>query len=301
MERPIIINNVSEYIQNISELNKKSIKLRSIPVSSMSFYRGQSNAEWPLAPRLYRENLFKFERVLITEFLRIVPHEFENMSAFDILVKMQHFGLPTRLLDTTLNPLVALFFSCYGEKQKSKDGVVYAFSNYPAHYQQNYNVAVVMKFIFQYSPYPLDILDFLDDLNKSREIQESMKASLSFANSDPLKIPLLAVIPKLSNPRIINQDAAFLLLGMKLEKEENVNDSIRGGRLIHHYSPIDLDKNFNKIWPNPHGKIFHIPFGYKKNILDELEFLGISKNKMFPELEYQAEFITNLINKSTTQ
>jgi hypothetical protein len=64
MENPIIINSVSEYILNISELNKKSIKLRSIPVSSMSFYRGQANAEWPLAPRLYRENLFKFERVL---------------------------------------------------------------------------------------------------------------------------------------------------------------------------------------------------------------------------------------------
>jgi hypothetical protein len=36
----------------------------------------------------------------------------------------QHFGMPTRLLDWSTNPLAALFFACEGED--GKDGFVYA-------------------------------------------------------------------------------------------------------------------------------------------------------------------------------
>ena len=41
------------------------------------------------------------------------PQSFsECKSALDYLVQMQHYGLPTRLLDMTTNPLVALYFAC---------------------------------------------------------------------------------------------------------------------------------------------------------------------------------------------
>jgi len=49
---------------------------------------------------------------------------------FDRLVRMQHFGLPTRLLDVSLNPLVALYFATDPgpDKKAASDGVVTAFA-----------------------------------------------------------------------------------------------------------------------------------------------------------------------------
>jgi hypothetical protein len=42
----------------------------------------------------------------------------------DIYFAAQHFGMPTRLLDWSTNPLAALFFACAGAADR--DGVVYA-------------------------------------------------------------------------------------------------------------------------------------------------------------------------------
>jgi FRG domain len=39
----------------------------------------------------------------------------------------QHFGLPTRLLDWSQNPLVALYFACKGLIKQSCDGMFYAY------------------------------------------------------------------------------------------------------------------------------------------------------------------------------
>lgn len=54
------------------------------------------------------------------------PLEFgSDKSMFSKLVRAQHYGLPTRLLDVTINPLVALYFACCDTG--SADGVVHIF------------------------------------------------------------------------------------------------------------------------------------------------------------------------------
>lgn len=83
--------------------------------------------------------------------MHVHPDEFLG-NRFDSLVKMQHFGMPTRLLDTTTNPLVALYFACESEKQTNKDGVVYMFPNLPVSWSTDPLVDLVMDFVYDYSP-----------------------------------------------------------------------------------------------------------------------------------------------------
>ncbi|MBS0363829.1 MAG: FRG domain-containing protein [Proteobacteria bacterium] len=82
-------------------------------------FRGHADKAWTLRPKIGREDALAVtwdeaaERSLFAEFKRRA-RQFESGVEFDDwdwLALAQHFGLPTRLLDWTQNPLVATFFA----------------------------------------------------------------------------------------------------------------------------------------------------------------------------------------------
>jgi hypothetical protein len=101
-------------------------------------FRGHSSCFWHLKAGAHRsattdrddlESLISRERRLLNEFKRRARMFIQTppSSDWEWLVLAQHFGLPTRMLDWTENPLVALYFSLRDRQEISNDGMLYAY------------------------------------------------------------------------------------------------------------------------------------------------------------------------------
>lgn len=98
--------------------------------SSRFKYRGQSDKDWKLIPKAGREGFKNVNDYVIFEHWKrraIFLLEKENYSDWELLSIAQHTGLPTRLLDWTYNPLVAIFFA--SSENFEKDGALYIYKN----------------------------------------------------------------------------------------------------------------------------------------------------------------------------
>lgn len=97
------------------------------------FYRGHADESYQLQPSAYRKNadgksFREVEYQLYQEMLRRNTETFaEDKTTFERLVRMQHYGLPTRLLDVTQSALVALYFASEGDAAKNVNGEVILF------------------------------------------------------------------------------------------------------------------------------------------------------------------------------
>jgi hypothetical protein len=99
------------------------------PPKDIVWFRGHANGGWTLTPSLFRPPYrLEHEPILMTRFRQnaLPLLNFRPTSSWEWLFLMRHHGCPTRLLDWTESPLVALYFACQrGAPHDLQDGHIW--------------------------------------------------------------------------------------------------------------------------------------------------------------------------------
>lgn len=119
------VTSLAQYIAYVERLLKDD--------KQVFWFRGHRKSTFVLKPTLFRhknsryEEIVKIERKLYREFYNRSPSfdVIQRKDQWDLLFLMQHYRVPTRLLDWTASPLSALFFALFQADEK-QDATVWA-------------------------------------------------------------------------------------------------------------------------------------------------------------------------------
>jgi len=250
------------------------LPLETLDADYIYYYRGCSVHDWPnnLIPGIYRDNHIKNEDTNFREMILRSPNDFQGEhTTLEKLVKMQHYTLPTRLLDITSNPLVALYFASGHYNNKSTNGKIYVFKIKKENIKYYDSDAVAL--ISNLAKLSIRKTDFSKNFDHLiHEIRDEKPHYINSLKSENKK-DLLKIFPvkvKLNNNRIIRQSGAFLIFGI-----QDLNSKERPAI----FPSTDIEREII------------IDAGSKKAIRNSLNSLSINENTLFPELEHQASYL----------
>lgn len=130
------ISSIQEFIDIIEQLQNKYTYhekgIRGESIEPKFLFRGHGNHEgYKLLPLIRREiitssgartQFSQLEYNILSDFISEAKCYDYNIPENDLLAWMevaQHYGVPTRLMDLTENPLIALYFACRSKSDKT--------------------------------------------------------------------------------------------------------------------------------------------------------------------------------------
>jgi FRG domain protein len=212
------IHSIEEYICVVKKIFKKEKKNNNL---KHLFFRGQTNKEWELRPNILREKNYK-EKQLVLDFYHYSPIHSLNYDLekdrISLLTDMQHYEVPTRLLDWSLSPLSALYFAVEKNNNPQKDAVVYVLNPW------SFNKAILKKTGKDYDYHPKihdsyllarALLSTYNTLKHYQDIYQIILDKYGYNISlTELEDPF-AFISNYTNNRILSQRGAFTIHGDK--------------------------------------------------------------------------------------
>jgi FRG domain len=196
-----------------------------------------------------------------------------DVYTLDRLVRMQHYSLPTRLLDITSNPLIALYFSCKSHVSQDGEVIVFSMERDQIKYFDSDTASCIAN-LTRLPKASKDDLDFRSlDVRKFNKIK-SVKQLLHFIKEEkPFFEPrveprhlrsVICVKGKHTNSRIAFQSGAFLLFGQDATLDEE---------------------------GSPEILVQRIAVTNKAAVLKELDQLNINESTVFPYIENSAKYL----------
>jgi len=310
-------------IKNISELTEL---LRGIFSSHQEktrrlWFRGHSKKTYALQPHLVRiasengtatpEKIAHLEQYALRRFKQLAPAVMGGKTVTqdgEWLFLMQHYELPTRLLDWSESPLVALYFAVRSStkrvdaaRSEDEDGDLWVLDP----------IALNMLMLSESD----EARALIDLANESDELVKPLVPE-GFSKSG--KHNVVALIAQRSDPRIIAQQGVFTLHGKpqtldgeiieicitkkikeiesKRARERDDADEDDGGRTVDEVlserEREDINEECERVKNEMLWRI-RIPTSAKESIAEELAMLGIHQASVFPELRTVAKFVKN--------
>lgn len=244
-----------------------------------TFFRGHEDSNFQLTPSLLRKSAdgawqyLPREDRLCKELLIAHYDEFQSdQYCFDQLVRMQHYGLPTRLLDISSNPLVALFFACSGDPElieKSGEVIIFRISSHVIKYYDSDTVSCIsnlskLSFLQKNKIDPTQDRNSFKEVDVAKKLLHLIKEEKAFfeSNINPKDLgSIICVKAKRTNIRIKSQMGAFLLFGHEVAFPEGGQDGI---------------------------EIARVKISNKQKILDQLDAININATTVYPSISETA-------------
>lgn len=279
-ENETLTDKLSEYIKVVEDLrsNYPTQVIINNPVEKVFLYRGHGNVEYKLLPSVFRKVeepqedrvivndkylAFAKEKDILKTFIHDAKRDWniDPVDYFHWAEIAQHYGVPTRFLDWTQNPLVALYFAA--SSNEDKDGEVWILHGV------NYDRVCAKEHGVE------------NELNRGEIITKVMDDEIE------VKFPILYT-PYYIDDRMKAQDSYFLVWGTEIVPLENMFDEENS---IMKLPGDDNARTFGL--EQRDGILFRIviPKYAKQQLLRELDMVGISARTLFPDMSGLGKYI----------